>query len=267
MTVTHELRHLAMHEPEPCSSQVLGVRIHAVSWDGALDMISCWASARESRYVCTCNVHSVVTAAKDDAFARVVAEADLATPDGAPIAWMLRRLGQAGQQRINGPDLMARYLMKAAESGESIFLFGGTPTTLDRLKPALERRFPGLRVAGVCSPPFRVLTPDEDSAIVDEINRSGASTVWVALGCPKQEAWMEAHRGRVNAVMIGVGAAFDFFAGTVTRAPAWMQRRGLEWLFRLVSEPSRLWRRYLVTNSLFIVGAARQLARRGRTHQ
>jgi len=254
-------------EPGSCSSHVLGVRIHAVTWDGALDTISHWASAQESRYVCICNVHSVVTAARDDAFARIVAEADLATPDGAPVAWMLRRLGHAGQQRINGPDLMARYFLKAARSGDSIFLFGGTQGTLDRLRPALERRFPGLRVAGAYSPPFRILTPEEDSAIVDAINRSGAGTVWVALGCPKQEAWMAAHRGRINAVMVGVGAAFDYFAGTVPRAPAWMQRMGLEWLHRLVSEPRRLWRRYLVTNSLFIVGAAGQLVRRGRARQ
>lgn len=254
-------------EPEARSSHVLGVRIHATTWDVTLDTISRWASARESRYVCICNVHSVVTAARDDAFARIVAEADLATPDGAPIAWMLRRLGHAGQQRINGPDLMARYLQRAARSGESIFLYGGTQATLDRLKPALERRFPGLRVAGAYSPPFRALTPEEDAAMVDEINRSGAGTVWVALGCPKQEAWMAAHRGLINAAMVGVGAAFDFFAGTVPRAPLWMQRIGLEWLHRLASEPRRLWRRYLVTNSLFIFGAARQLARRGRTGQ
>lgn len=254
-------------EPQPSSSQVLGVRIHAATWDATLDTISRWASARESRYVCICNVHSVVTAARDEAFARIVAGADLATPDGAPIAWMLRRLGHAGQQRINGPDLMARYLMKAAGAGESIFLFGGTQATLDRLEPALEQRFAGLRVAGTCSPPFRALTPQEDAAIVDEINRSGAATVWVALGCPKQEAWMAAHRGRIHAVMVGVGAAFDFFAGSVPRAPAWMQRMGLEWLHRLGSEPRRLWRRYLVTNTLFIVGAARQLARRGLARQ
>lgn len=252
-------------EPQARSSRVLGVRIHATTWEAALDTISRWASARESRYVCICNVHSVVTAARDHAFGRIVAQADLATPDGAPIAWMLRRLGHTGQQRISGPDLMARYLQRAAGSGESIFLFGGTQATLDRLKPALERRFPGLRVAGACSPPFRTLTPQEDAAIVDEINRSGAGTVWVALGCPKQEAWMAAHRGRINAAMVGVGAAFDFFAGTVPRAPLWMQRIGLEWLHRLASEPRRLWRRYLVTNSLFIVGAARQLARRGGT--
>jgi N-acetylglucosaminyldiphosphoundecaprenol N-acetyl-beta-D-mannosaminyltransferase len=246
------------------SDEVLGVRIDAVTWDSALDTITNWSLAHESRYVCLCNVHSVVTAARDDDFARVVSHADLATPDGAPIAWMLRRLGHPGQQRINGPDLMARYLFKAATSGESIFLCGGTQATLNRLKPELQRRFPGLRVAGSCSPPFRVLTPDEDSALVDQINRSGAGTVWVALGCPKQEAWMEAHRGRIHAVMVGVGAAFEFFAGTVPRAPVWMQRMGLEWIHRLVSEPRRLWRRYLVANPLFIIGAAMQLARRGR---
>jgi N-acetylglucosaminyldiphosphoundecaprenol N-acetyl-beta-D-mannosaminyltransferase len=243
---------------------VLGVRIHAAGWSEVLDTMSRWAAARESRVVCLCNVHSVVTATRDEAFARVVAQADLATPDGAPVAWMLRRLGHAGQPRINGPDLMARYLQRAAASGEPIFLLGSTPATLARLNTALVHRFPALHIAGMHAPPFRTLTAKEDAALVEEIHRSGAATVWVALGCPKQEAWMASHRGHVQAVMVGVGAAFDFFAGTVPRAPAWMQRNGLEWLHRLASEPRRLWRRYLVTNTLFILGAARQLARRDR---
>ncbi len=252
---------------DPGSARVLGVRIHATTWDTTLLTISGWAAARASRYVCICNVHSVVTAAGDAAFARVVAEADLATPDGAPIAWMLRRLGHPGQQRINGPDLMTRYMAIAAKSGQSVYLLGGREATLNALQPALERRFPDLRIAGMCSPPFREATPAEDEAIVAQINRSGAGTVWVALGCPKQEAWMAAHRGRIDAVMVGVGAAFDFLAGTAPRAPLWMQRAGLEWLHRLASEPRRLWRRYLVTNSLFVVGAARQLAQRHRARR
>ena len=245
----------------PCD-RVLGVRIHAVGWDAVLDTIARWSSGRESRYVCICNVHSVVTATRDVAFARVVEEADLATPDGAPIAWMLRWLGRAGQQRVSGPDLMARYCKRAAESGESIYLVGGTELTLELLRAALERGFPGLSIAGAQSPPFRDLTTEDDARMVEEINRSGAGTVWVALGCPKQEAWMAAHRGRINAVMIGVGAAFDYLAGTVPRAPPWQQRMGLEWLHRLTTEPRRLWRRYLVTNSLFILGALRQMVRR-----
>lgn len=209
--------------------------------------------------VCICNVHSVVRAWQETEFGRVVNEADMATPDGAPVAWMLRRLGHAGQQRINGPDLMWRYCEQAQLRGEPIFFYGGTEETLARMRLMLLAAFPGLKIVGAISPPFRALTPDEDATIVDQINASGAGVVFVSLGCPKQELWMAAHRGRVHAVMIGVGAAFDFHAGTTRRAPRWMQNSGLEWLHRLLSEPRRLGKRYFVTNSLFIFAAAKQL--------
>jgi N-acetylglucosaminyldiphosphoundecaprenol N-acetyl-beta-D-mannosaminyltransferase len=241
-------------------SKILGTFIDALDWNSALLRISAWSAHRESRYVCICNVHSVVTARQDAAFGQVVAEADMATPDGAPVAWMLRKQGFAGQQRINGPDLMWRYCEQAARRNESIFLYGGSDATLAILQARLLETFPGLRIAGSISPPFRRLTVEEDAADVERINASGAGTVWVSLGCPKQEKWMAAHRGRINAVMIGVGAAFDYHAGTIRRAPLWMQRRGLEWLHRLCSEPGRLWKRYLVTNTLFVVGAIKQLA-------
>ncbi|WP_426990948.1 WecB/TagA/CpsF family glycosyltransferase [Cupriavidus sp. 30B13] len=181
------------------------------------------------------------------------------TPDGAPVAWMLRCLGYPTQERINGPDLMLRYCSHAEQTGESIFLYGGRIETLLLLEQRLKEDFPSLRIAGMHSPPFRKLTEEEDREIVEKINNSGASTVWVSLGCPKQEQWMADHRGRIKAVMIGVGAAFDYHAGTVRRAPLWMQMRGLEWLHRLCSEPSRLWKRYLVTNSIFVGLALSQL--------
>jgi len=238
---------------------VLGVPIDVISWSDALKNISQWSLNSESRVVCICNVHSVVTASRDAAFSRVVNEADMATPDGAPVAWMLRRLGHVGQQRINGPDLMWRYCERAAQSNEGIFLYGGTLKTLDLLQRKLHENFPTLRIVGAYSPPFRSLSEDEDAAVVKAINESGAGVVWVSLGCPKQELWMAAHRGRINAVMVGVGAAFDYHAGTIQRAPLWMQHCGLEWLYRLISEPRRLWQRYLVTNSLFLIGAVRQL--------
>jgi N-acetylglucosaminyldiphosphoundecaprenol N-acetyl-beta-D-mannosaminyltransferase len=244
------------------SAHVLGVRIHALDWRGTLNTISDWASRHESRCVCVCNVHSVVTASQQTEFGAVIAQADLATPDGAPVAWMLRRLGFPRQQRINGPDLMRRYCALAATLGQSVYLLGGTDEMLDRLQRALLQEHPMLRIAGACSPPFRALTLQEDAAIVDAINASGAAVVWVGLGCPKQELWMHAHRGHVHAVMIGVGAAFPYLSGVTPRAPAWMQRFGLEWLHRLASEPRRLWRRYAVTNSYFIAGALRQLCRR-----
>lgn len=211
-----------------------------------------WAGAHESRYVCICNVHSVVTAYQNAGFQAVVNQADMATPDGAPVAWAVRRMGFAGQQRINGPDLMWKYCQQAEASGQSVYFYGSTDSTLALLLAKLKTAFPGLIVGGHYSPPFRALTEDEDAAVVERINASGAGVVFVSLGCPKQEMWMAAHRGKINAVMIGVGAAFDYHAGTIKRAPLWMQHAGLEWFHRLVSEPRRLWRRYLVTNTIYV---------------
>lgn len=260
--------------------QVLRARIDILTWDDALGRLLAWGHGRESRYVCICNVHSVVSAGTDAAFGRVVEEADMATPDGAPVAWLMRRLGVVGQARVNGPDLMWRYCALSACSSEvarlghslrstqdtwgglpSIFLYGGSEETLAILRERLVAEFPLLNIAGMYSPPFRTSSAEEESAAVEMINRSGAGVVWVSLGCPKQEYWMAANRGRVQAVMVGVGAAFDYHAGTLKRAPPWMQRAGLEWLHRLASEPRRLWRRYLVTNTLFVLGAAKQLLR------
>ncbi len=226
-----------------------------LDWNLALSRIEEWAGRRESRYICICNVHSVVEAAKDSSFGLTLAEADMATPDGMPIAWTLRRHGFKSQQRINGPDLMQKYCERATASTASIYLYGGTEKTLELLQQQLGKEFPQLRVAGAYSPPFRPLTLEEDRAAVQRINDSGAGIVWVSLGCPKQEQWMARHRGSINAVMIGVGAAFDFHAHTLRRAPAWMQRTGLEWLHRFASEPRRLWKRYLITNTLFLLYA------------
>ena len=248
-----------MEEGRRVTASVLGTPIDVLSWETSLSRIATWSASRESRYVCICNVHSVVTAGRNAEFGNVVANADMATPDGAPVAGMLLKLGFSGQQRINGPDLMWQYCAQAAQRNESIFLYGGSESTLKILQQRLVASFPGLQIAGAISPPYRVLSDEEDAADVARINASGAGTVWVSLGCPKQEVWMAEHRGRITAVMIGVGAAFDYHAGTIKRAPVWMQRRGLEWLHRLCSEPGRLWKRYLVTNTLFVFGAIRQL--------
>jgi N-acetylglucosaminyldiphosphoundecaprenol N-acetyl-beta-D-mannosaminyltransferase len=248
-----------MPEQSRCRRQVLSAAIDGTSWDDVLARIARWSARRESRYVCVCNVHSVVTTNSDPEFRAVVNGADLATPDGAPVAWMLRKLGLDGQQRISGPDLMWKYCEQAAGRDESIYLYGGTPQTLELLQQRLLANLSGLRIAGAWSPPFRELTAEEDEAVVARINDSGAGTVWVSLGCPKQEKWIAARRGRINAVMIGVGAAFNFHAGTLKRAPIWMQERGLEWLHRLISDPRLLWKRYLVTNTLFVLGATSQL--------
>jgi len=240
------------------TGSVLGAQIDALSWDAALARLLGWAHARESRYVTICNVHVVVSASRDAGYRDIINGSDMATPDGAPVAWMLRRQGFAGQRRLSGPDLMWALCGRAAEENLPVYCYGSTEATLGLLRARLAATFPALEMT-LESPPFRALTAEEDAAAVERINESGAGILFVGLGCPKQERWMAEHRGKVGAVMIGVGAAFDFHAGTVRRAPAWMRDNGLEWLHRLLSEPGRLWKRYLVTNTLFIVGAARQL--------
>ncbi|OAP40027.1 teichoic acid biosynthesis protein [Sinorhizobium glycinis] len=233
--------------------EVLGVPVHALGWVQAVDCVFEWALGRESRTIFLCNVHSVVTARRNRAHAEAISNADLVAPDGAPVAWILRRRGHADQPRISGPDLMWHCCRRASELGTEMFLYGGSPDTLQRLERRIRTEFAGINIVGSYAPPRRPLTAGEDEAVVSMINQSGARIVWVALGCPKQEGWMQAHRGRIEAVMLGVGAAFDFHAGDIKRAPLWMQDSGLEWLHRLFQDPRRLASRYLVTNSLFIL--------------
>lgn len=241
---------------------LLGNHIDAISWEAMIGRIRKWAENRESRYVCLCNVHSLVTGRKDDEFRRAVAGADTAAPDGMPVAWLMRKRGVLGQQRIDGPGLMWRYAEQAALDGTPIFLYGATADTLDKLVHRLRYQLPGLKIVGHYSPPFRPLTVAEENRIVQMITRSGAAVVFVGLGCPRQEVWMAGITWRIPAVLIGVGAAFDFHSGQLRRAPKWMRRMGLEWLFRLCSEPRRLWRRYFVANSLFLYYVVRETLRR-----
>lgn len=256
-----------MNQNVRSTGNVLGAQIDVMSWDTAMERLLGWAHANESRYVTICNVHVVVSASRDAAYQGIINRSDMATPDGAPVAWMLRKQGFSSQARISGPDLMWALCERAAMENLPVYFYGSTEATLALLEKRLLAAFPRLQMT-MESPPFRTLTVEEDAAGVERINSSGAGIVFVGLGCPKQERWMADHRERValdasplrvKAVMIGVGAAFDFHAGTVQRAPAWMRDNGLEWLHRLASEPGRLWKRYLVTNTLFILGAARQL--------
>jgi N-acetylglucosaminyldiphosphoundecaprenol N-acetyl-beta-D-mannosaminyltransferase len=251
-------------------SHVLGAFIDAASWDDTLRQITAWAAERTSRYICVCNVHSVVTAGIDQELRAALNLADMATPDGAPVAWALRRFGFPRQQRISGPDLMWRYLAEAERLGQAVFFYGSTPGTLAKLLESASRQFPRLRIGGSHAPPYHKLSALEDAAELGLINSTGPNVLFVGLGCPKQEKWMAVHRGCVNALMIGVGAAFDYHAGTITRAPVWMQRAGFEWLHRLCTEPRRLYRRYFITNTLFIVAITRQLIsskRNGAAHK
>ncbi len=211
-------------------------------------------------------VNLVMSARDDPATMRAVQGATLAVPDGQPLVWGLRLLGHARATRVYGPDLMARYCAHAAGTGTPIYLYGGrSEQALGLLTERLLERFPGLCIAGGWSPPFRALTDGERARVVAEIDGSGAKVVWVGTGQPKQELWMSEMRSLLQApLLVGVGAAFDFHAGIVSQAPAWMQRCGLEWLYRLSREPRRLWRRYAFQNPRFVVGLTRQLLRERR---
>lgn len=240
---------------------VLGAFIDAQSWDETLHKLLIWAGRRESRYVCICNVHSVVTATRSPEFSKVVNEADMATCDGMPVAWYLRKNGFPQQERINGPDLMWHFCRKAEATGVPIFLYGSSDDTLRTLIDRLLKAFPKLVIAGSYSPPFRDLTAEEEESVKTMVENSGARVLFVSLGCPKQEVWMARMKDKIPAVMIGVGAAFDYHAGTIKRAPTWMQNNGLEWFYRLMSEPRRLWKRYLMTNALFVYYLLKQRQR------
>ncbi|MFD2934150.1 WecB/TagA/CpsF family glycosyltransferase [Spirosoma flavum] len=243
----------------PAVSRSLSERLHLISLNlspGSYSQLQDWiinaAHQRESRTVCCANVHMVIEAKQNPAIAEAVNSADWVTPDGVPLVWALRGLYGLRQDRIAGMDLAVSLLQRAADEGISVFFYGSTPQVLERLSQTCLERFPALQIAGVLSPPFRKTTPGEDNTISKQISDSGAGLVLVILGCPKQELWMAQMRGRIPAVMIGLGGALLVLAGFQTRAPLWMQQNGLEWLFRLAQEPRRLFKRYAVTNSLYI---------------
>jgi N-acetylglucosaminyldiphosphoundecaprenol N-acetyl-beta-D-mannosaminyltransferase len=242
------------------SRMILGQRVDATSYADAARRVLDWARAGESRYVCVSNVHMVMEAHDDAAYQGVVNGADLVTPDGVPLVWALRLLGVRQASRVYGPELTPFVCGQAAEAGIPVGFYGGSPAALEACVRNLRARFPALRVAYQRSPPFRAATAAEEAETVAAINASGARILFVGLGCPKQERWMAAHRGKVRAVMLGVGAAFDFVAGTKPQAPRWMMNSGLEWAFRFATEPRRLARRYLYHNPRYVAGLLRQVA-------
>ncbi len=234
-------------------SNVLGVGVSAINMTIALATIEAWIAARQRRYVCITTVHGVMESQRDPALRRIHNAAGMVTPDGMPLVWLLWAGGHRHADRVYGPDLMLALLGRSVERGYRHFLYGSSEASLARLKANLEARFPGLEIVGAHSPPFRPLAANEDAAIVEMINAARPDVVWVGLSTPKQERWMADHRARLEApVLVGVGAAFDFHAGAVRQAPRFMQRSGVEWLFRLAMEPRRLWRRYLRNNPAFV---------------
>jgi N-acetylglucosaminyldiphosphoundecaprenol N-acetyl-beta-D-mannosaminyltransferase len=232
---------------------VLGVGISAINLSDAVRTIEGWIASGERHYVNVCNVHTVMECQKDEALRRLVNDSGLSTPDGMPLVWLSRLHGHASAGRVYGPDLMLTLSERSQRTGHRHFFYGGGPGVAERLADKLRERFTGLRVAGTHEPPFRPVGAQEDRAVLDAIDASGADIVWVGLGTPKQDYWVARHRPLLSApVLIAVGAAFDFHAGLIAQAPRWMQRSGLEWLFRLSREPRRLTYRYLVYNPLFL---------------
>jgi N-acetylglucosaminyldiphosphoundecaprenol N-acetyl-beta-D-mannosaminyltransferase len=235
-------------------ADVLGVKVSPVSLAGAVDTIEEWIARGARQYVCVTGVHGVMESQRDPELLEIHNRAGLVTPDGMPLVWISRRQGFGGVTRVYGPDLMVECCRRSVEGGYRHFLYGGAPGVPDLLAAKLTDRFPGLRIVGTHSPPFRPLTPDEDRDVCRLISEARPDFVWVGLSTPKQERWMAAHVGRIEApVLLGVGAAFDFHAGLKSQAPAWMQARGLEWLYRAMTEPRRLGPRYLRNNPAFLL--------------
>jgi N-acetylglucosaminyldiphosphoundecaprenol N-acetyl-beta-D-mannosaminyltransferase len=233
---------------------ILGVGVSAIDMQKALDTIDAWIADHEREYICVANVHTVMESQRDSRLRDIHNQAGMVTPDGMPLVWVSHRKGFSDVRRVYGPDLMLVLCEHSIEQKYKHYFYGGAEGIPEKLVSNLKEKFPGLQVVGMHSPPFRDLTPTEQEQIIDKINAANPDIIWVGLGAPKQEYWMVNYRARLNApVLIGVGAAFDFHSGVKKQAPLWMQRNGLEWLFRLVSEPRRLWKRYVVNNPLFVI--------------
>lgn len=244
---------------------VLGVQVSAINLGQALDVLDHWITTGSANYVCVTGVHGVMESRRDERLRDIHNAAGLVTPDGMPLVWWTRARGWSHVGRVYGPDLLLACCERSITTGYRHFFYGGGECVADLLARRLSRRFPGLIVAGTYTPPFRPLTPDEDEQVVARINETAPDIVWVGLSTPKQEYWMAEHVNRLAApVLIGVGAAFDFHSGLKRQAPRWMQQSGVEWLFRLASEPRRLWKRYLHNNPAFVWLALEEIWRTAR---
>lgn len=245
--------------PATTEFAVLGMKVSETDYQRASDLVLFWAKQKRSKYVCIATVNNVMESYDSEAFRATMNRADLVTPDGMPVVWALRSLGHRTATRVYGPDLTAILLERCGREGVPVGFYGASEDVLQRLLTRVQHRYPGLTIAYAFSPPFRPLTPVEDERVIEDINDSGARVVFIGLNTPKQDLWMAAHRDKVHAVMLGVGAAFDFLAGSKPQAPRWMMKIGLEWLFRLATEPRRLWKRYLKHNPRFLVFFVLQL--------
>ena len=231
---------------------ILGVNIAAIDMQWLVNFLNENISKLTGDYICVSNVHTTVTAFEDPEYLKVQNGGIMAIPDGGPLSTVGQKRGYKNMKRTTGPSLMGEIF---SIPGYRHYFYGSTQETLDKLKNELIKKYPGIQIVGMYSPPFRPMTDDEDKAIVELINETKPDFVWIGLGAPKQEMWMAAHQGKVNGLMIGVGAGFDYYAGNIERAPEWMQKSNLEWFFRLMQDPKRLFSRYLHTNTKFIWNA------------
>ncbi len=244
-----------MMESKYKTISILGTDINQMSYDDALSLFKVWVESKSlARTVVAANVHLVTEVSLNPEYAKTIADADLVVPDGMPLVWASKLLGGNLTDRCYGPTLMEKTLDSFQGSSATHFFYGATPDVLEKLQQAVIERWPEAKIAGVCSPSFGDFNEAEELKNINMINESGATFVWVGMGCPKQEQWMQIYRHHLNAnVVLAVGAAFDFIAGTVSQAPSFLQRAGLEWLYRLCMEPKRLWKRYLYRNPYFVV--------------
>jgi N-acetylglucosaminyldiphosphoundecaprenol N-acetyl-beta-D-mannosaminyltransferase len=247
------------------SFRVLDTRVDPITAERAILEIEKWIAAGDrGRCVALTNVNNVMEARHNQRFHAAMDAMDLSLPDGMPLAWLARRLGHRNARRIAGPDFVPAFCEATAQRHYRHYFYGSAPGIAEQMGENLKKMAPGMEIAGAFSPPFRALSAEEDTYIVEMINRAKPDVLWVGLGCPKQEYWVVEHRHRLNVpVILAVGQAFDIHAGVLKRAPRWMREHGLEWLFRLLSEPRRLWRRYLLSNSQFVFYVALEAARAG----
>jgi N-acetylglucosaminyldiphosphoundecaprenol N-acetyl-beta-D-mannosaminyltransferase len=238
---------------------VLGIHISVTDMDETVETFARWIAAGERQLVCVSDMNALLHARADEQLTQVYNTSGLTLPDGMPLVWAGKRAGFDRIARVCGPDLLERVMAEAATRGWSQYFYGGADGVAEQLRDNFVGRHPELRVAGVHSPPYRALTEAEDAATVDQLNKAAPDIIWIGLGAPKQERWMAEHRDRLDAaILIGVGAAFDFHTNRTDRAPLWMQRSGLEWSYRLAKEPRRLWRRYVLGIPRFCFGILRR---------
>lgn len=231
---------------------ILGVDIAAIDMQWILNFLNENIIDLSGDYICVSNVHTTVTAYEDEEYRKVQNGGILAIPDGGPLSSVGQKRGFKNMKRTTGPSLMGEIFKISTSKGYRHYFYGSTDETLGKLYSVLEGTYPGIQIVGMYSPPFRPMTEDEDKAIIERINETDPDFVWVGLGAPKQEKWMAAHQGRIKGLMIGVGAGFDYHAGNIDRAPEWMQKSNLEWVYRLLQDPKRLFGRYWNTNAKFI---------------